>query len=114
MKKLTVLVAAAAGYVLGTRAGRERYEQIKSQVTKAWNNPKVQETVDGAQEQAKHVSADVASTVGAKVAQTASDVKAKVTDTISHDTSDTPPAAHRDADRPTQPPPPTDSSGAPL
>lgn len=103
MNKLTVLVAAAAGYVLGARAGRERYDQIKAQVTNVWNNPKVQETVEGAQEQAKHASADVASTVGAKVAQTASDVKAKVADTMSHDT---PPAAHRDSEPPTQPPPP--------
>lgn len=68
MKKLTLLAAAAAGYVLGTRAGRERYEQIKTQTTKAWNNPKVQETVDQAQ---------------AKAAQTAGDVKDKVADKVS-------------------------------
>ena len=29
MKKLMLLVAGGVGYVLGTRAGRERYEQIK-------------------------------------------------------------------------------------
>ena len=29
MKKLMVLAAGAAGYVLGTKAGRERYEQIR-------------------------------------------------------------------------------------
>ena len=29
MKKLTILISGAVGYVLGTRAGRERYEQIK-------------------------------------------------------------------------------------
>ena len=28
MSKLTLIAAGAAGYVLGTRAGRERYEQI--------------------------------------------------------------------------------------
>ncbi len=32
MKKLMLLGAAAVGYVLGTRAGRERYEQIKSSI----------------------------------------------------------------------------------
>jgi hypothetical protein len=31
VKKLTLLIAAGAGYVLGSRAGRERYEQIKTQ-----------------------------------------------------------------------------------
>ena len=30
------------GYVLGSRAGRQRYEQIKSQAQSIWTNPKVQ------------------------------------------------------------------------
>ena len=34
MRKLSLLIAAAAGYVLGTRAGRERYEQIKKAATR--------------------------------------------------------------------------------
>lgn len=80
MKKLSLLIAAGAGYVLGTRAGRERYEQIKTQATKAWSNPKVQETVDGVQTQAKQAGADVGHKVGEKVAGAAGDVKAKVTD----------------------------------
>ena len=42
MKKLMMLAAGAAGYVLGTRAGRERYEQIKSGAQKVKNNPTVQ------------------------------------------------------------------------
>lgn len=109
MKKLTVLVAAAAGYVLGARAGRERYDQIKAQVTKVWHNPTVQDTVDGAQEQAKHAASGVASTVGSKVADAAHDVKAKVTDKVSHSDSD----AVVDPD-PVQPVPPTAPGGAPL
>ncbi|MET1037245.1 MAG: hypothetical protein ABW075_03170 [Aeromicrobium sp.] len=83
MKKLTLLVAAGAGYVLGSRAGRERYEQIKQQTTKAWHNPKVQETVDQVQTQAKATGADIGSKVGSKVAETASDVKDKVSEKIS-------------------------------
>ncbi|WP_456695017.1 YtxH domain-containing protein [Aeromicrobium sp. P5_D10] len=106
MKKLTVLIAAAAGYVLGTRAGRERYEQIKNQATKAWNNPKVQETVDVVQEQAKHTGADVASSVGSKVASAAGDVKAKVTDTISGSSSDD--------ESTSRPVPPSSAGGTPL
>jgi len=73
VKKLTLLIAAGAGYVLGSRAGRERYEQIKTQATKTWNNPKVQEAADAVQTQAK---------------QTAGDVKDKVADKVSsNDTS---------------------------
>ena len=41
--KITLLVGGAVGYVLGSRAGRQRYEQIKSQAQTIWNNPKVQD-----------------------------------------------------------------------
>ncbi len=34
------------GYVLGTRAGRQRYEQIKKATEKLWNTPTVQQGVD--------------------------------------------------------------------
>jgi len=34
MRKLTILLSGAVGYVLGTRAGRERYEQIKGMASK--------------------------------------------------------------------------------
>ena len=42
MKKLMMLAAGAVGYVLGTRAGRERYEQIKTQAQRFKNDPRVQ------------------------------------------------------------------------
>lgn len=51
--KITLLAGAAAGYVLGTRAGRQRYEQIKSQAQSLWNNPKVQHKAAQAQGYAK-------------------------------------------------------------
>ena len=53
MKKLTILISGAVGYVLGTRAGRERYEQIKSSFLKVWNTPPVQKQVDKAKELGK-------------------------------------------------------------
>jgi hypothetical protein len=59
VKKLTLLVVAGAGYVLGSRAGRERYEQIKSQATKTWNSPTVQDAADAVQNQAKQAAGDV-------------------------------------------------------
>ena len=34
MRKISLLLAAGAGYVLGARAGRERYDQIVAQVNK--------------------------------------------------------------------------------
>jgi hypothetical protein len=43
MKKLTILIAAGVGYVLGTKAGRERYDQIRGAALKVRNDPRVQE-----------------------------------------------------------------------
>lgn len=44
--KAGVVIGLAIGYVLGTRAGRERYEQMKDQAVKVWNLDPVQEQVD--------------------------------------------------------------------
>lgn len=57
MSKLTLLTAAAAGYVLGARAGRERYDQIADAARTFAGNPKVQ----SATHQAQSVVADQAS-----------------------------------------------------
>lgn len=105
MKKLTVLVIGAAGYVLGARAGRERYEQIKQQATKTWNNPTVQSAVDDVQAQAKQAGADVGSKVGAKVADVAGDAKAKVSDTLSRGDADPASDNYRPGDEVIGPPP---------
>jgi hypothetical protein len=43
--KVGIVIGLAVGYVLGSRAGRERYEQIKSQWLKVWNLDPVQEQV---------------------------------------------------------------------
>ena len=56
MKKLTALVAGGIGYVLGARAGRQRYEQIRSMAMQVKNNPKVQETAHKAAETAKEAA----------------------------------------------------------
>ena len=53
MRKLTILAAGAVGYVLGTRAGRERYEQIKSMAAKVKDDPRVQEKAHQAADLAK-------------------------------------------------------------
>jgi len=42
MRKLTLLLAAGVGYVLGTRAGRERYEQIRRAWEHAKDDPRLQ------------------------------------------------------------------------
>ncbi|WP_159500669.1 hypothetical protein [Microbacterium sp. 18062] len=51
--KVGLVIGLAAGYVLGTRAGRERYEQIKEQAEKVWNLDPVQKQVAKVQELGK-------------------------------------------------------------
>lgn len=75
MKKLTVMLSGAAGYVLGSRAGRERYEQIKGLATKVKDNPTVQEKAQQAADAAKAQ----APVVKDKLAGAAEAAKAKVT-----------------------------------
>ena len=53
MKKLLVLVAGGIGYVLGTKAGRERYEQMRGAVDMVKNDPRVQEKAHQAADLAK-------------------------------------------------------------
>ena len=43
--KLVFAAGMAVGYVLGTRAGRESYEQLKNKAQELWESPKVQDTV---------------------------------------------------------------------
>lgn len=51
--KIGIVVGLAAGYVLGSRAGRERYEQIKTGFLKVWNTDPVQKQVGKAKELGK-------------------------------------------------------------
>ncbi|BAL86457.1 hypothetical protein AMIS_12370 [Actinoplanes missouriensis 431] len=50
--KLMFLTGLAAGFVLGSRAGREKYEEIRANAQKIWENPTVQEAAGVAQAQA--------------------------------------------------------------
>lgn len=52
MKKLTLLTGMALGYVLGSRAGRERYEQIKSGASRLAHTSPVQSAADEARRKA--------------------------------------------------------------
>jgi hypothetical protein len=79
--KITLLVGGAVGYVLGTRAGRQRYEQMKSQAQSLWKNPKLQAKATQAQDYAR----EKAPVVKEKAAEAAAAAKDKVhhTDTTS-------------------------------
>jgi hypothetical protein len=50
--KLMFLGGAAIGFVLGARAGRERYDQLVATARKTWESPTVQEAAGVVQAQA--------------------------------------------------------------
>ena len=50
--KLMFITGLAAGFVLGSRAGREKYEEIRANAKKVWEHPSVQEAAGVAQAQA--------------------------------------------------------------
>lgn len=75
MSKISILAAAAVGYVLGARAGRERYDQISEGAQRFWENPKVRQ----AAADAKDVAAEQAPVVKDKITDAASKVADKTT-----------------------------------
>ncbi|WOQ69464.1 hypothetical protein RYJ27_12320 [Microbacterium limosum] len=73
--KVGLVIGLAAGYVLGSRAGRERYEQIKTQVDKVWSLDTVQAQVG----KVKDLAADAAKAVPAALWDGATKVTHAVT-----------------------------------
>ena len=58
--KILLVVGLGVGYVLGARAGRERYDDIKAAAQKFWNDPRVQKQVVTAEGFVKDKAPDVA------------------------------------------------------
>ncbi|GIG41740.1 YtxH domain-containing protein [Cellulomonas phragmiteti] len=58
--KLAFVVGTGVGYLLGTRAGRQQFEKIKTWASGTWHDPRVQ----GYVQDAEHAAADFAKTQG--------------------------------------------------
>ena len=78
MKKLLILVAGGIGYVLGTKAGRERYEQIRGTFNKVKDDPRVQEKAQQATDLAKQKAPIVKDKLAEAADKGSSKVEAKV------------------------------------
>lgn len=74
MKKLLILTAGAVGFVLGSRAGREPYEQVMQVFGKVKNDPRVQEKA--------HQGVDFAKAQAPVVADKISDAARVATDKV--------------------------------
>ena len=64
MAKLSFLAGFGAGYVLGAKAGRERYEQIRRAWDHAKDDPRLQGVAGMAQASADSVVSSVRSKMG--------------------------------------------------
>ena len=67
MRKLTLLIGLGAGYVLGAKAGEERYLQIKKAFEDFRGKPQVQQATDVVQQAASDLSHQAAQKVTDKV-----------------------------------------------
>lgn len=83
MQKLLLLAAAGVGYVLGARAGRTRYEQLKTAYDRVKNDPRVQQRAAHVAEVAK----EQAPVVKDKIASVAETAKEKVAERTSGSSS---------------------------
>jgi hypothetical protein len=81
--KLSFLVGAGVGYVLGARAGRARYEQIMRAAHKVTGSQTIQSTAGVLQAQASDIVNKAKVIVGSKVGWHPDETK--VTITATHD-----------------------------
>ncbi|QGG41818.1 hypothetical protein [Aeromicrobium yanjiei] len=59
LKKLTLLTAFGGGYVLGAKAGRERYEQIRQAAQQVKSDPRVQQATAQAEDRVREAATKV-------------------------------------------------------
>ena len=67
--KAALLVGAGVGYVLGTRDGRERYEQLTAQLDRVRRDPRVRAKAAQTQQVARDAASTATDTVKDKVGE---------------------------------------------
>ncbi|MEV6567587.1 YtxH domain-containing protein [Streptomyces kronopolitis] len=67
--RLTFIAGLATGYVLGARAGRERYEQLRKAAQRVTQNPAVRNTAESAALTGRDAASKAFGTVSAKVGE---------------------------------------------
>lgn len=85
MSKISFILGAAAGYVLGARAGQRRYEQIRSGANQLWKSQPVQNQVATAKHAAKTKAAPAALDAVSTAATVAGDKMRQGAGKIAHD-----------------------------
>ncbi|MFI1965198.1 YtxH domain-containing protein [Streptomyces pathocidini] len=65
--RLTFVTGLAVGFVLGARAGRERYEQLRKSARQVAQNPAVRNAAEAAATNGRRAAVKAVDTVGAKM-----------------------------------------------
>ena len=79
MGKFSLLAGAAIGYVLGAKAGHQRYQQIMGRAAKAWSSDPVQMKLETAKDAVRTKAPMIAEKVGEAAKLTGSKRKDKAT-----------------------------------
>ncbi|MEO7006805.1 MAG: YtxH domain-containing protein [Terrimesophilobacter sp.] len=94
--KILFVAGLATGYVLGAKAGRDKYEELKTKATQAWEDPRVHKVVSDAQgfvqdaapviqarvTDATAAAADTAKVAGQKVAEGAATLRERIMEAV--------------------------------
>ena len=75
--KILFVAGLGLGYVLGTRAGREKYEELRQAALKVWNDPRVQKGVDNVEDFVKDKAPEVAEFVSDNAKKVVAQVQGK-------------------------------------
>jgi len=80
--RFTFLAGFAVGFITGARAGRERYEQIKTAARKAADSPAIQQAAGAAQAQAAGLARSARDKAAQRVPRIAEKARNKVGSTL--------------------------------
>ena len=75
--KILFVAGLGLGYVFGTRAGREKYEELRTAALKVWNDPRVQKQVDAVEDFVKDKAPEVADFVSDNAKKVVAQVSGK-------------------------------------